>query len=472
VHHAGLGRLAPPPAIPGGAARWAGRIAVAAAAFAAGAALRQAGDPLQLVAVAGVGGLALAGTLARLRWCLVAALFLMVAYVPDVLASRAATHALIALLLASMLLRSAAGRERLTFPRELVPFAGLGLAYVVASLGASDGPAAAAETLDLVSYGAVIALLLALVDTPTWLRRAVWGVVCGVGLLAVLAILQQVTRTYGSTYGGLATVLEDGDAMRSAGPLNPNPFGQILATSGVLALYLAGIESRSRARLLAAAIGIACVVALVYTQSRAALLALVIVAILAGVLRGVRLPILAAAVCGAIAVSTLVIPHSLQQRVDALGDAASSGGPTLQDGSLLGRKSENLAALRMWGDHPLLGVGPDNFEVHYLAYSEKIGIDQRAERRGAHNLYLESLAETGVLGTFAFLGVVWLGLSGAWRARARLTGADALLGEALLVALAAFFICALTLNSAYARYQWLFLGLGLAAGSLARRAAR
>jgi putative inorganic carbon (hco3(-)) transporter len=181
---------------------------------------------------------------------------------------------------------------------------------------------------------------------------------------------------------------------------------------------------------------------------------------------------LAAAVCGAIAVSTLLVPHSLQQRVDKLGDAASTGGPTLQDGSLLGRKSENLAAVRMWADHPLLGVGPDNFEGHYLAYSQVIGIDQRPQQRGAHNLYLESLAETGVVGAIAFLGVIWLALRGAWQARSRLRGADALLGEGLVVALAAFLICALTLNSAYERYQWIFLGLGLAAGSLARRPAR
>src|SRR6185437_15449418 len=109
----------------------------------------------------------------------------------------------------------------------------------------------------------------------------------GVGLLAVLAIVQQVTKTYGATYAGLATVLKDGDAMRSAGPLNPNPFGQVLATSGVLAFYLAGVESRPRPRVLAAAIGVACVIAVVYTQSRAALLALVIVAVAIGVLRGV-----------------------------------------------------------------------------------------------------------------------------------------------------------------------------------------
>ena len=66
----------------------------------------------------------------------------------------------------------------------------------------------------------------------------------------------------------------------------------------------------------------------------------------------------------------------------------------------------------MWADHPLVGVGPDNFEVHYQEYSEAIGTDPRPEQRGAHNLYLESLAETGLLGATAFFGVLWLALRG------------------------------------------------------------
>jgi putative inorganic carbon (HCO3(-)) transporter len=260
--------------------------------------------------------------------------------------------------------------------------------------------------------------------------------------------------------------------MRSAGPLNPNPFGQVLATSAVLAFYLARAHTRAGARAFAAAAAVACIVALVYTQSRAALIALLIVAIAIGVLHGVRLRVLVLAVCATIALGSVVVPQSLHQRVDALSDGTSASASFRDNNSLRGRTSENLAGLHMWADHPLLGVGPDNFEVHYPSYSAAIGIDQRAEPRGAHNLYLESLAELGLLGAVAFLGVIYLAISGAWRARSRLEGRDALLGEGLAVALGAFLICAFTLHSAYARYEWIFLGLGLAAGCLARRPAR
>jgi O-antigen ligase len=214
------------------------------------------------------------------------------------------------------------------------------------------------------------------------------------------------------------------------------------------------------------------VVGVVYTQSRAALIALVIVAVAIGLLQGVRLRVLAVAVCAAIALGSVVVPSSLTQRVDALTDGTTATSSFRDNNSLRGRTSENLAALHMWRDHPLVGVGPDNFEVHYQTYSAAIGIDQRPEARGAHNLYLEAFAELGLLGGVAFLTMIWLSVSGAWRLRARLPGRDALLGEGIAVALGAFLICALTLHSAYARYEWVFLGLGLTAACLARRPVR
>jgi O-antigen ligase len=181
--------------------------------------------------------------------------------------------------------------------------------------------------------------------------------------------------------------------------------------------------------------------------------------------------VLALAATGTVVLGLLVLPQPLVQRVGALADVVTTDPVALQDTALRGRAAENLAALRMWTDNPLVGVGPDNFETRYLGYSAAIGIDPRPQERGAHNLYLESLAETGALGALVFFAILGLALTGAWRARKLLEGRDALLGEGLFVALGVFLIAALTLNSAYARYQWIFVGLGLAAGRLARRPA-
>jgi hypothetical protein len=470
VAGARLGALARPRPARADAALWAARLAACTAAFACGTVLARSDDPLLLVAAAVAGAAAIASAVAQPRWCLVAALLLLVSYVPDVVASASAAHAVILVVLVGALARWMAGRERLAVPAELGAFGALVLAFAIATLFAGDREAAQSETLDLVSYAAVVAMVMVLLDTPRWLRRALWGIALGVGLLAVVAVLQQLTKSFGSTYGGLATVLPEGDTMRSAGPLNPNPFGQVLVTAAVLAFYLARTQ-RGAGRALAGVIALACVVAVGFTQSRAALIALVIVAMIVGYLAGVRLRVLVVAVVGVIAIGSAVLPHSLMTRIDDLYGAVSANAGTPQDTSLRGRKSENLAAIRMWADHPLIGVGPDNFELNYLRYSERIGTDPRPEQRGAHNLYLESLAETGVVGAAAFFSVLWLSLRGAWRARRRLAGRDALLAEGVFVALWGFLICALTLHSAYARYEWIFLGLGLAAGRLARRPA-
>ena len=172
---------------------------------------------------------------------------------------------------------------------------------------------------------------------------------------------------------------------------------------------------------------------------------------------------LAIALCGVIALGSLVLPHSLQQRVASLSEAATSGGNTLDDGSLRGRKSENLAGLRMWaitasrgGTRQLRGPLPEVLRT--------IGIDPRAERRGDHNLYLESLAETGLLGTMAFFGVLWPALAVHGGRAPACPAPTPCSAKGCLVALGAFLICAVTLHSAYARYEWIFLGLGLAAG--------
>lgn len=472
MREAGLGQLAPPRPARSAVTVWGGRIVGGAAAFAAGSVLGSADDPLQLALLPVLGAVAIAAAVARLRWCLVTVLFLLVTYLPDTLAGPSLAHALTAVVVAGALVGVALGRERFASPRELLPLGALLLACGAAALGAGDRGVAAEEALDLVGYLVMVAMLLVLVDTPSWLRRALWAVVAGVGLLALLAIVQQLTKTYGSSYGGLAGVIRTSETIRSAGPLQANTFGQVLATAAVLAFYLSQIESRRGRQALAGAISLACVVALGYTQSRAALIALLLAAVAVGALRGVRLRVLAATVCAVVVLGSVVLPENLQTRIGALSEVVSADAASFKDTALRGRTSVNLAGLEMWADHPLVGVGPDNFELNYQVYSQAIGIDPRPQRRGAHNLYLEWLAETGLLGALAFLGVVALALTGAWRARRQLEGREALLGEGLLVALGAFLACALTLHTSYARYQWIFLGLGLAAGCLARRPAR
>ncbi|HEX6739835.1 MAG TPA: O-antigen ligase family protein [Vicinamibacteria bacterium] len=80
-------------------------------------------------------------------------------------------------------------------------------------------------------------------------------------------------------------------------------------------------------------------------------------------------------------------------------------------------------ALVMWRAHPLTGVGPDNFRRLHVAYGGWIAPGNTPV--GAHNVFLEAAATTGLIGLLALIAVFAASFAGAARAGAR--GALALL---------------------------------------------
>lgn len=75
-------------------------------------------------------------------------------------------------------------------------------------------------------------------------------------------------------------------------------------------------------------------------------------------------------------------------------------------------------ALAMARDHSFLGVGLGNFEYLYPLYNRAIRVDPtfsaHAKAEEAHNDYVQTVAETGVLGISSFLLVLFLLLRRAW----------------------------------------------------------
>lgn len=66
------------------------------------------------------------------------------------------------------------------------------------------------------------------------------------------------------------------------------------------------------------------------------------------------------------------------------------------------------AALKAWRDYPVTGMGPDQFRKRWAEY---IPAAEPDERLGSHNIILEALANTGVIG---FLALVYLLARTAW----------------------------------------------------------
>jgi O-antigen ligase len=438
-------------------------------AFAIGAGIGVIADPAAVVLGASVALVLFTAAVFAPRTSLLIAVFVLVTHVADVapgVAGDNAAPAIVGLLVAATFARRVIDGTPVRLPRDArwigVYLAGLALATVAAG----DRGSATDGLVDVFGYAALVVLLLMQIDSTIWMRRLVWTVVVALGLLAFLAVFQQVTHTYGSTFGGLAHIEPDAGVMRSGGPLSANYFGQMLTVGAVLAGYVALAARGRRDRFIGILVMAACLVALAFTFSRGAIVGVVVAAAVAALLRRARLAIVAGVAVGTVLVVVFVMPPEVSRRVTSL--QALVAPPSERDSSLQGRASENLAALEMWRAHPIEGVGPGNFELNYLDYSAEIGLDARAEARSAHSLYLESLAETGLLGSVPFFVLLGVALWRPWRARTQLDGESSLLAEGVFVALVAYLVTALTLHAAFIRNLWIVLALALVTGQVAR----
>ena len=105
-----------------------------------------------------------------------------------------------------------------------------------------------------------------------------------------------------------------------------------------------------------------------------------------------------------------------------------------------GRLTLWRTAWRMFRARPLLGVGPDNFR---LVYGEYAGVERWDKGIHANSLYLEWLADTGILGSLAFLAVMLALAVHVYRSLRALTDAprpERVWFPALSAALVAWFV--------------------------------
>jgi O-antigen ligase len=137
-----------------------------------------------------------------------------------------------------------------------------------------------------------------------------------------------------------------------------------------------------------------------------------------------------------------------------------------------GRGSLWRVAGRITADHPAVGVGLDQFQVHAPRYVRSAGkldyVANIAERpHVVHNVYLELLVETGPVGLLLLLGVAAGSLTACLRA-ARLSErqgdhAFAALSRSLFVAVIAALVASFFISDGTQFQLWALLSLGPAA---------
>jgi putative inorganic carbon (hco3(-)) transporter len=465
-------------------------LSVAAGVMALAAGFAVAHHPVGLLAV----GLAAFAAIALVRPDAVTVLvvFLVVTNTPAVLVAQGvpqAAAAIVPLLLVIPLVAYLLRGDRLVASPLLLL---IGLYFVIeiaAASRAADFGTASVRLQTFMLEGLLSFFLLTnVIRTTETVRRVVWAIVAGGAFLGLVTLVQDVTHTYGRTYFGFGQISADYfyglvTTARPEGPIgDPNYYAQVLLLGVAFGLVLAFGAPTRRARLTAFCATALSAAGVVLTYSRGAVVAFGVLVVLMVALRNVRLGH-AALVAAILAVVIAAVP-SYRARVTSLssvgGANAQVGAADAPDRSVLQRGTEMRAALLVVEHHPVLGVGPGQFPLHYQRYASEAGGEvhdavEYGPNKGAtpervtHDIFLGVAANLGLVGLAAFVAIIVTAGRGVWRARSSLGDGNELrlYATGCVLALAAYLTAGLFLELAYERYFWLLLALAAAVTRLA-----
>ncbi|MBP8001553.1 MAG: O-antigen ligase family protein [Chloroflexi bacterium] len=299
----------------------------------------------------------------------------------------------------------------------------------------------------------------------------IWALLLAGIFMGTLTVYQQLTGTFANNYGGFAqaevkNIIGEVSDYRVAGPVSAtNFYAMILVVLVPLALDRLWQEKKVLLRLLALWSLVVCCLSIIFTFSRGGFLALCLVLMLM-VLRQATRPSRILLSMGVLVVLLQFLPANYTDRLATTLDLLpGSKTDARNETSFRGRTSEVLVAWHIFTDHPILGVGLNNYKYYYQDYAQPLGWDNRREERSAHNLYLEIAAETGLIGLAAFTAIlINAGLSMRFAYRTLLqTGhySEASMVAALVIGLVGYLLASFFLHGAYPRYFWLLMGIAL-----------
>lgn len=261
------------------------------------------------------------------------------------------------------------------------------------------------------------------------------------GVEGALGVYQYVTRT-GAGFAGQSV-----RAVGTFGAYNVMALSKVVAFGIVAALAVA---CRGRYRRVAATGAVLLLLPLALALSRGIWLAVVgavVVVLLVHDLRRLVQVAVLAVIVGAVILTVSGPDSTVRKRFDSLVGTASA-----PDSSVRNRYELWDAAVGMWEDHPITGVGPKHFADLRSEYAS-IALDPRSDVSDAsgfrkvellspHNLYLLVLSELGVLGLGAYVALLASAV-GASVAAARDPAGGMVQGEFALFTLGAVTVIAI-----------------------------
>jgi O-antigen ligase len=336
---------------------------------------------------------------------------------------------------------------------------------------------------NLIEFARNLLTYLIIVNSITSLGRlkaTLWGLLGIAALLSLLTLYQTVTGSTDSDFGGLAQfrvseIFGGSDAPRPGGTIgDANYYGQLLLIVVPIGLYLA-FESRALlARLAASGATTAVIGAIVFTYSRGDAVALAATLFAVLVFKRPRLHVLLLLAVGAGLVLALLPTNYIERMSSVLDALTGNQRAILTEASLRGRAGAVSAAVDMFADHMVLGVGRENYPLYQLDYLEGSALAYNARAIPPHDLYLEIATEHGVVGLVVFAGLLLAAAKALREARRRfmalLDREGAELAVWLGIGLFGYLVSSVFLHGAFLYMLWLQLALIVALRQISRNA--
>lgn len=336
------------------------------------------------------------------------------------------------------------------------------VAIVLSLLASADIEVSMLKAIAYVKPLLVCLLLAGALTSKLDLSRAASYVVIAAVTGAMFNLYQQITGSQIS-YNEWDTSLSRAASLRA----DPNDTAMLLLAALPIAYYKIVNASKAITRLLYLACAGGIVIGIIMTGSRAGFVVLVSVGV-AIMLHNPRVPrhrviswpsprnLVLALILGVAAF--IAAPGYYWDRMATLMSGQEVGGAQ----SLYDRKTLLVQGIDAWLENPIFGAGVGQF--HNSLYGSYATSPSSERKAVAHNMYLEFLVESGVVGLMAFLSIVFIAIR-RFILLDRETfsfNEERYIGYGFAGGTFAMLVMGMTLSQGYNPILWCFLGCGLA----------
>jgi len=346
-----------------------------------------------------------------------------------------------------------------------------------------DQSKAFSAIFDLLKDIAVGYCIYITLDSKEKIKAGIWVLLAAVTFASILGVIHTATGTsytfWGFAQQSLFGQVSDSDGqLRYAGPLGEsNIWGQILVSAIPIAIYMFAKAREPIRKSLAGIASVFILLAMLFTESRGAVLALMLILILIAIDLRVKGSTFLLLITGML-LMLFILPAKYTERIKSLDILfQNQGNGYTSDESINDRQTRMLIGLSMFSRNPFLGIGFANYSENYLPYAARLGLEsaslgdgsEESTQQQPHSLYIEIMSETGLIGITTFLTFLGLILHRLYQMRNRtrkynnLTDLDwSMSVSSIMMSIITFLIAGFFLHGIGFRFIWVLIGLALA----------